>query len=146
MWVPTSNGGGVFVLLKKVLVADDVPHDVMDTQEMFAEHGWRFRFEDDFKVHLPEGTTVLILRCTNGLPGVRVMPMTQQDVPMAVTHITVAQGAHQILLQAARLGVPKAEQLRMMVRRAQGACVTEKEFDAKATRLLDYCLIRKSVP
>jgi hypothetical protein len=62
---------------------------------------------------------------------------------MAVTHITVARGAHDVLLQAARIGAPTVDQLRMMVARAPSACVTVGEVDAKAAKILDYCAIRK---
>jgi hypothetical protein len=143
--VPTRDGKGVYVQLQGVLllVADDTPHDVLDTQEMFARHGWRFRFEDDYTVHLPGDAAVQILPCSSGLPVTRVLPVKAEEVAMAQAHITVARGAHDVLLQAARIGAPTAAQLRQFVRRAPGACISVEKGDATAARLLSYCSLHK---
>ena len=77
VYVPTQDGSGIYVLLKGVLVTNEAPHDVLDTQEMFARHGWRFRFEGDYSVQVPGGSVVPILRCSSGLPV--VLPPVQNS-------------------------------------------------------------------
>ena len=129
------------VTIPVALVAPNVPCDVLSFMAAFRTFGWRITLEDVMRVRMHSGKLAVVV-VLNGLPCLLAFSLPERDA-YAVSLIGIAKASSSIMLAAARLGAPSADQLREFVRVSTGTPVNDAQLTAEKLKCLEYCAIRK---